>query len=157
PSPFLSIYLNGASFFSRGVLGIVGSNISINALFGFSVAVSDDMNGDGLGEVVVGAPGYAELALLPVRSGAALIYYSSALAGNTPVKLIAPSSSLLGIPLLNTEGLLFGFSVDGAGDYNQDGNPDVVIGAPAGVTLSLGNLLGGSAYIYYGNGSGINT
>lgn len=157
PSPFLSVYLDGASFFSRGVIGLVGSNISVNALFGFSVAVSDDMNGDGLGEVVVGAPGYAELSLLPVRSGAALIYYSSALAGNTPVKLTAPTTALLGIPLLNTGGLLFGFSVDGAGDYNQDGNPDVVIGAPAGVTLDLGNLLGGSAYVYYGNGGGINT
>lgn len=157
PSPLLSIYLNGSTFFSKGIAGVVGSNLSINALFGFSVAVADDMNGDGLGEIVVGSPGYAELGLLPVRSGAALVYYSTALTTNTPVKLTAPTSTLLGIPLLNTGGLLFGFSVDGAGDYNQDGKPDIVVGAPAGLTLNLGNLLGGSAYVYNGNGSGINT
>lgn len=157
PSPFLSVYLNGPSFFSRGIIGVVGSNISVNALFGFSVAVADDMDGDGLDDIVIGAPGYAELALLPVRSGAAFVYYSSGLATNTPVKLTAPTSTLLGIPLLNTGGLLFGFSVDGAGDYNQDGQPDIVVGAPAGVNINLGNILGGSAYVYYGNGSGVST
>ncbi|MEO6949799.1 MAG: Ig-like domain-containing protein [Ginsengibacter sp.] len=157
PSPLLSIYLNGSTYFNKGVLGVVGSNLSINALFGFSVAVADDMNGDGLGEIVVGSPGYAELALVPVRSGAALVYYSTGLITNTPVKLTAPTSTILGIPLLNTGGLLFGFSVDGVGDYNQDGKPDIVVGAPAGITLNLGNLLGGSAYVYNGNGSGVNT
>ncbi|MEO8720344.1 MAG: integrin alpha, partial [Ginsengibacter sp.] len=157
PSPLLSVYLNGSTYFNKGIAGVIASNLSINALFGFSVAVADDMNGDGLGEIVVGSPGYAELGLLPVRSGAALVYYSTALATNTPVKLTAPTSTLLGIPLLNTDGLLFGFSVDGVGDYNQDGKPDIVVGAPAGITLNLGNLLGGSAFVYNGNGSGVNT
>jgi hypothetical protein len=57
---------------------------------------------------------------------------------------------------------LYGFSVDGVGDYNNDGYPDVVVGAPAGVDLSSlgtllnGQVLGGSAYVYYGNGNGVN-
>lgn len=156
PSPVFSLYLNGSAYFSRGVAMLLGSNITINALFGFSVAATEDMTGDGLGEIIVGAPGYAELALLPVRSGAAVVFYSSNLAVNVCQKLTAPTSSLLGIPALNTGGLLFGFSVDGLGDYNQDGKPDVVVGAPAGVSLTLGNLLGGSAYVYKGTGSGVN-
>lgn len=157
PSPLLSIFLKGSAYFSRGIIGVLGSNISINALFGFSVAVADDMTGDGLGEIAVGSPGYAELGLLPVSSGAALVYYSGNLATNTAVKLTAPSSGLLDIALINNQGLLFGFSVDGAGDFNQDGKPDIIVGAPAGITLSPGNLLGGTAYIYKGTGTGVST
>lgn len=160
PSPLLSVYLNGSTYFSNGVVGLLSANVAVNALFGFSVAATEDMNGDGLGEVLVGAPGYAAagvLPLLPVRTGAALVYYSNNLAGNTAVKLAEPAASLLGIPVI-TDGLLFGFSVDGAGDYNMDGKPDLVVGAPAGISLSPPtNLLGGSAYVYTGNGAGVNT
>ncbi|MEO7305810.1 MAG: Ig-like domain-containing protein [Ferruginibacter sp.] len=161
PSPFLSVSLNGAAFFDNGFFGILASNIAINALFGFSVAATEDMNGDGLGEVIVGSPGYAAasiLPLLPVRVGTALVYYSTNLATNTPTQLVAPTAALLGIPVINTNGLLFGFSVDGLGDYNQDGQKDVIVGAPAGANLvPPTNLLGGSAYIYTGTGAGVNT
>ena len=157
PSPLLSIFLKGSACFSNGVLGVLASNVSTNALFGFSVAATEDMTGDGLGEIIVGAPGYAELGLSAVRSGAAFVFSSANLATNTFTKLTAPSSSLLDLALVNNQGLLFGFSVDGLGDYNQDGKPDVIVGAPAGVTISLGNILGGTAYIYKGTGSGVNT
>lgn len=152
PSPFLSVYLNGSTFFSNGIAGVIAANVNVNALFGFSVSVSDDLDGDGYGDIIVGSPGYAGLNLISIRSGAAYVFYSSSLSSNTPVSLEPPSSGLLGIA--NLDGLLFGFSVDGAGDYNKDGNADVVVGAPAGVGI-LSNLLGGSAYVYNGNGSGI--
>lgn len=157
-TPFATVFLNGSGFFSNGVLGVLLSNVNINALFGFSVAVTGDMNKDGLGEIVVGAPGYAGVQLLDVRSGAAFVYYSTNIGSNTPVKLNAPS--LLEFPLLsNINGLLFGFSVDGAGDYDKDGEQDVVIGAPGGLNLSLNNFLGGSAYIFTGkeDSTGIET
>ncbi len=156
--PFATVFLNGSSFFSNGVAGVLLSNVGINALFGFSVGTTGDMNGDGLGEVIVGAPGYAGVQLLDVRSGAAFVYYSTNLATNTPVKLSAPS--LIGFPgLVNINGLLFGFSVDGAGDYDKDTRQDVVVGAPGGLNLGLSGFLGGSAYIYTGNaaGTGVNT
>ncbi len=156
-SPFTSVYLNGTNFFSNGVLGVLLSNVSINALFGFSVAVTGDMGTDGLGEIVVGAPGYAGTQLLDVRSGAAFVFNSSNLGSNIPVKLNAPS--LLDFPLLSDiNGLLFGFSVDGAGDYNKDGKQDLVVGAPGGLSISLNNLLGGSAYVFPGklDNTGVN-
>lgn len=155
-TPFASIFLNGSGYFSNGIAGVLLSNTSINALFGFSVAATEDMTGDNLGEIVVGVPGYAGVQLTDVRTGAAFVYYSSNIVSNTPVRLNAPT--LLGFSdLVNLNGLLFGFSVDGAGDYNHDTNPDIVVGAPGGLNLGVPGLLGGSAYIYGGNGSGVST
>jgi len=165
-SPFLQIRLQGSTWFSTGILGVAASNVSVDPLFGFSVAVAKDLNSDGKDDIIVGAPAYMGVNLLSVKSGAAFIYYSNNLGTNTPAQLATPSSSLLGLPLLplaNTAGLLFGFSADGAGDYNSDGYPDVVVGAPAGINLNslggifTGQFLGGSAYIYYGSSSGIQT
>ncbi len=47
--------------------------------------------------------------------------------------------------------LLFGYSVDGTGDFNGDGISDVVVGSPASLTLN------GNAFVFYGNHSGVNT
>jgi hypothetical protein len=166
PSPFLSIRLQGTNFFSTGVAGLLLSNVSVKGLFGFSVAVTNDLNGDGREDIIIGAPAYVGVELLSVKSGAAYVYYSNNLSTTSPVELAVPTPSLLGLislPLANLNGLLFGFCVEGAGDYNNDGKPDVVVGAPAGVDLSSlggifsGQVLGGSAYVYYGTGSGVST
>jgi len=164
PAPFLQIRLQGSAYFSTGILGVALSNINVNALFGLSVAVTKDLNGDGKDDIVVGSPSYMGVNLLAVQSGAAFVYYSNNLATTAPLQLTTPSPALLGIaslPLLNTNGLLFGFSADGAGDYNNDGYADIVIGAPAGANLNslggifTGQFLGGSAYVYYGSSTGI--
>lgn len=150
------LFLRGSLYLSNGIGGI-GANTNVNALFGFSVATAEDMNNDGHDELIVGAPGYADAAAVLVRTGAAFVYSTAGIASNTPQRLNAPT--LLDFPLTipNLSGLLFGFSVDGAGDYNKDGEPDIVVGAPGGVNLLLPGFLGGSAYVFYGNGSGVNT
>ena len=164
PTPFLEIRLQGTNFFSTGILGVLLNNVNVNPLFGFSVSVTKDLNGDNKADIVVGCPAYLGKQPLSVQSGAAFVYYSNNLSTTSPVQLQTPSPTLLGLPLLplaNTTGLLFGFSVDCAGDYNNDFYPDLIVGAPAGVDLSslggifTGQFLGGSAYVYYGTGSGV--
>jgi hypothetical protein len=164
-SPLLTLQLSGDGILENGL------NLSVNALFGFSVAVTEDLNNDGKKDVIVGAPAYAGIkadifnnSLLDVQSGGAFIFLSNG-TGHSLVKLKPPTTGLLGLPILesNIAGLLFGYSVDGLGDYNGDGKPDVIASAPAGVNLSslgaiLNNkLLQGSANIYYGTGTGVNT
>lgn len=167
-TPFLQLQLSGTGILENGV------NLSINALFGFSVAVTDDLNGDGRRDVIVGAPTYAGIktgllgnSIADVQSGGAFVFLSAP--GNTYTftltKLNPIQTSVLGSGILqsNINGLLFGYCVDGVGDYNGDNKPDVIATAPAGVDLSSlgvilnGKLLQGSASVYYGTGSGINT
>lgn len=166
PSPTLEIKLN-TNFLDDGLLGLLLSNYNVTALFGWSVGVTDDLNGDGKKDLIVGCPAFLGKALLSVKAGAAFVYLSNATGFNaTPISLEVPSASLLGLaslPILGSSALLYGFSVDGVGDYNGDGHSDVVVGAPAGVDLSSlggvlnGQALGGSAYVYFGTGSGISS
>ncbi len=164
-TPLLSLQLSGNGILEKGI------NLSVNALFGFSLAVTDDLNNDGLNDIIIGSPMYAGIktglfgSTVDVQSGAAFVFLSNGSGGYSLTKLNPPSTSLLGLGLLsaNINGLLFGISVDGVGDYNGDGQPDIVVGAPAGVDLSsvssllTGQLLQGTATVYYGTGSGIST
>lgn len=165
PTPFLEIKLQGTTYFCSVLTGLLHSNVTAKPLFGSALSVSKDLNGDNKADIIIGAPAYLGVDILSVQNGATFIYYSNNLSTVSPVQLNTPTPTLLGLPLLqlaNTEGLLFGYSVDGAGDYNNDGNPDVVVGAPAGIDLSSlggifsGQFLGGSAYVYFGTGTGVN-
>ncbi len=161
------------------------TNAAIKPLFGFSVAVTEDLNGDGKKDIIVGAPGYSEipvegiagilLAKPVIQTGGAFVYLSNS--DNTfsaPKYLQAPTLDLLGLGSLISSlgladlrigGLLFGYSVDGLGDYNNDGKKDVIVSAPAGVNLGSlsavlsGQILGGQAFVYFGTGNtnGVNT
>jgi len=100
--------------------------------FGYSLA-SVDFNGDGLKDLVVGAPFYAS-------QGAAYIFM------NTKDKGIhadySPQFKLLGKA---SEGR-FGFSMSHAGDLNNDGYDDVVIGAPYDGNGKVFVYLGGEEF-----------
>jgi hypothetical protein len=161
PSNFLSLHL------TTTYINLL--NISNNALFGFSVAITEDLNGDGKKDILVGSPTFASASLILVKTGAAFLFLSGANNSFPTIQSMdMPDFNLLGIsvPIINSiSGLLFGYSVDGLGDYNNDGRSDIVVGSPAGVDISgltgilSGQVLGGQAYVYYGtsNNSGVNT
>ena len=102
--------------------------------FGISVASAGDVNGDGFADVLVGAVGYNS------SRGKAYVYHGS------PAGLgLSPSWSAVG----ENGGDNYGYSVASAGDVNDDGFSDVLVGA------WTYNSYRGKAYVYHGSPAGL--
>jgi hypothetical protein len=114
---------------------------------GNSVAAAGDVNGDGLGDIVVGAPGADNNGRQD--SGSAYVVFGQA--SPTQVDLATLGSGGLRIDGA-AAGHRAGRSVAGAGDVNGDGRADVVVGAHGADALGRANS--GAAYIVFGTGSG---
>jgi hypothetical protein len=109
-------YFSGST---GGVLRKLGSpGAQADGLFGYSVAVTSDTNGDGVPDIVAGAPGEHPGAS-PMDCGRAHLYSGST--GGLLRKLLPP------LPVTNGH---FGMAVAGVPDVNGDGRGDVAVGAP---------------------------
>ncbi|MGG7660908.1 FG-GAP-like repeat-containing protein [Dyadobacter sp. BHUBP1] len=112
-----------------------------NTHFGEAVSSAGDVNGDGYGDVIVGAWGAA---IGEQGEGAAYIYHgaSSGLDATYDKRLEG-----------NQVDANFGYSVASAGDVNADGYSDVIVGARY---YDKGESNEGAAIVYYGTIGGIN-
>jgi len=106
--------------------------------FGRAVYSAGDVNGDGYGDVIVGAPGYN------YGQGKVYVYL-----GSPPGLIATPSTTLTGEQSYD----YFGFPIASAGDVNGDGYGDVIVGAPYhsnGIGISTGRV-----YVYLGSPTGL--
>jgi hypothetical protein len=101
--------------------------------FGWSVASAGDVNQDAFPDVLVGADNETP-PNGPLEAGRAYIF--SGQDGSLLFEAVSPNEE---------QGGSLGDSVAGAGDVNQDGVPDVIVGAP-------GEDPGGRAYIFLSPG-----
>ncbi len=126
------VYLGSASGLAATAATTL-SGAATNSYFGFSVADAGDVNNDGYDDVVVGAYGQSS------NQGRAFVYHGSATGLATTA-----TRTLSGV----TNARL-GYAVSGAGDVNNDGYDDIIVGA-WGVSSNQGR-----AYVFHGSASGV--
>ena len=137
--------------------GLSGENgFQINGVdagdgLGRAVSGAGDVNGDGVDDVVVGAPSLSFFG----GSGPGKAYVVFGRRDgfmNAPIELSALNGND-GFEISGVDpGDHFGFSVSSAGDLNDDGVDDIIIGAPA-LSAFGGNGSSGKAYVVFGSRS----
>lgn len=127
------VYFGGVAM-NAGVDAILTGEAAGDA-FGISVASAGDINGDGLGDMIVGA--YLNDAG-GTNAGRAFLYLNSLTGTDIPDWTITGEAV----------GDQLGNSVASAGDVNGDGFSDVIVGAENAGRLGLFQFGAGRAYVY---------
>ena len=112
-----------------------------NAYFGLAVSSAGDVNGNGIDDLIIGAPNASGDQL---HEGKAYVFLGIA-SGLSPT----PSWTAEG----NQADAHFGEAVSTAGDLNHDGRSEVVVGAP---DYDWAEVDAGAVYVFFGSVSGLN-
>jgi len=108
--------------------------------FGWSVGTAGDINGDNFDDIIIGFPSYNINGGEPWTSpGAGRVYvFNGSSAG--------PENEPAWIANYDTAIARYGYSVGSAGDVNNDGFSDIIVGAP----------IANTAYVWFGSNTGLN-
>jgi len=148
----------GATFDLASLDGADGFVLNGEASYdqvGFSVSNAGDVNGDGVDDIIVGAPGAPGVA----DGGEAYVVFGSTTGPGVPS--VSPGD-LTGANGFRVTGFvdgaygssLTGFSVSSAGDVNGDGFDDVIVGAQYATPTGYADRYSGQAFVIFGSGAG---
>ncbi len=133
----VSIYVGGATGLAATPFEVL-SGVSAGDEFGTSVSSAGDVNGDGIDDVIVGAP-FAQ-SDVAARSGAATIFLGGA-------STLASFARLSPRPAMVNDTARFGTAVGCAGDVDGDGFSDVIVGGP---NINTMRMELGEASVFFG-------
>jgi hypothetical protein len=129
-----------------GTNGFVINGINPTDNVGYSVSNAGDLNGDGIADLIIGAP---DADPNGVNSGSTYIVFGGASVGAGGSFELSSIDGINGFVLNGIEtGNRSGYSVSGIGDVNSDGIDDVIIGAPNASANGSGS---GSSYVVFGD------
>jgi hypothetical protein len=130
-----------------GVGGIAFEGEFVDDLAGNAVGAAGDVNGDGLADLLVGAPGFNPNNPTPADAGRTYVIFGREAATPT-VDLSEIAAGVDGFTITGeAQGDASGISTRVAGDVNGDGLDDFVIGA---FGSDVGGLNSGRAYVVFG-------
>jgi len=123
------VYYGGPG--ANAVADLILTGHAANDRYGSAVAGAGDVNGDGFGDIIVGAPFNGAGGSL---AGRAYVYYGG-----------SPADSTADLVFTGEPTAFLGISLSGAGDTNGDGYDDLLVGSPGATDR---------AFVYYGGPSG---
>jgi len=134
-----------------GSNGFVINGINRWDNLGFSVSSAGDINGDGIDDLIIGAPYYSLSPSPYAAPGTSYVVF-----GGTDIGLggsfdLSTLDGRNGFVINNSiqPYVRLGYSVSRTGDINGDGFDDLIIGAPG--KPFLGGIRGGSPYVVFGS------
>ena len=128
--------------------GVALRGVALNDEAGTAVAGIGDVNGDGVDDILIGAPGVTTNG---TDAGAAYVVFGDPGHGDAgPALDLNTLDGSNGFTILGATATdRAGTAVAGAGDVNGDGVDDMLIGAPA--HAADGDKYSGAAYVVFGN------
>lgn len=134
--------------------GFTITGVGIGDQAGWSVASAGDVNGDGIDDIVIGAPRADGVGDSKSNTGESYVIFGNAGGfSDVDVSTLTPAD---GFTIYGADGNdRLGYSVSSAGDVNGDGYADVIVGAIGARGDGNATFNSGEAYVVFGKASGI--